>query len=353
VLLRTIDPEQKGKPISEFNEVELTAAKWGKGSSEALSYKSSHFRVVSNAPREQLIATAIQLEQIYTAYAKFLPPRVQSAEPTTVLLPQNFADYQGLLKDQGKTFLNWAYYDAEHNQVVCPSELQQIGDDWGKKFQANKKEMDHLQNELADLKQLFKGNVPANLLKQNRDQQDKIRQLNDQNRKTCEQQLQKVFQPLYHEAFHAYLNNQLYPPADYQVPRWLNEGLAQIFETATVEAGELSVDRLDKDRLARAQTLLRKSEMIPLANLLKSEPKQFLAVHNSDQQTTDRYYVTSWAMASYLMFHRKVLNTKAFDTYLKSLHRGDDPVDAFRVLIDQPLKDFEKDFEQTVSRWKP
>src|SRR6516225_9397706 len=46
-----------------------------------------------------------------------------------------------------------------------------------------------------------------------------------------------LFQTLYHEAFHAYLVNFVYPPEDGEAPRWLNEGLAQIFETAIVEAG--------------------------------------------------------------------------------------------------------------------
>ncbi len=352
-LLRTIDPAHKGSTAPEFDQVELTPAKWGKGSADGLSYKSNHFRIISNAPREQIAVTAIQLEQVYTAYARLLPPRVDKSEPTTVLLPQSFSDYQALMKDQHKVFLNWAYYDAEHNQIVCPSELQQLAQEWSKKFEANQKELDRLQEELVKLKQLFKGNVPANLLKDNRDQQDRVRQLNEQNRKTCEQQLQKLLQPLYHEAFHAYLNNQVFPTSDYDVPRWLNEGLAQLFETATLEAGELSFDRPDKDRLTLAQAQIRKGDFVSLASLLKADQKSFLAVHNSDKQASDRYYVASWALASYLTFNRKVLGTKALDAYLVSLHRGTDPADAFHELVGMPLKDFEKEFHQAVSRWKP
>ncbi len=190
-------------------------------------------------------------------------------------------------------------------------------------------------------------------MKDNRDQQDRVRQLNEQNRKTCEQQLQKLLQPLYHEAFHAYLNNQVFPTSDYDVPRWLNEGLAQLFETATLEAGELSFDRPDKDRLTLAQAQIRKGDFVSLASLLKADQKSFLAVHNSDKQASDRYYVASWALASYLTFNRKVLGTKALDAYLVSLHRGTDPADAFHELVGMPLKDFEKEFHQAVSRWKP
>ena len=41
------------------------------------------------------------------------------------------------------------------------------------------------------------------------------------------------------------------------MPRWLNEGLAQIFETAIIEAGELRVGHADAERLARVKEEIR------------------------------------------------------------------------------------------------
>jgi len=38
------------------------------------------------------------------------------------------------------------------------------------------------------------------------------------------------------------------------VPLWLDEGLAQIFETALVEAGELRVGHAERSRLATRST---------------------------------------------------------------------------------------------------
>src|SRR5205823_6595501 len=162
-----------------------------------------------------------------------------------------------------------------------------------------------------------------------------------------------LFRALYHEAFHAYLANFVYPPGEADVPRWLNEGLAQIFETAFVEAGELRVGHADKMRLAHAQADLARGRVVPILELLRSGPKQFVVRHASDQQTSDRYYLTSWAVAFYLTFDRRLLGTKAMDDYVHALHRGTDPIAAFRDLVGEAPEQFEKEFHQYLDQLRP
>src|SRR5262249_37524281 len=157
--------------------------------------------LVSNAREDVLCLTAVQLEQIHAAYRRLLPPRVESAQATTVLLPATPADYQAILKEQGRAFGNTASYDAGRNQNVCPPELQRLADEWAQAFQKNQQLLDKLRDQEADLKKLYKNKVPPDLLQRLRADQDKIKKTNDQNRKECEQVLQRVFQPLYHEAF--------------------------------------------------------------------------------------------------------------------------------------------------------
>ena len=160
----------------------------------------------------------------------------------------------------------------------------------------------------------------------------------------------QVFSYLYHEAFHAYLTNFVYPPDENEVPRWLNEGLAKIFETAFVEAGELRIGHADRNRLVAAIIALRMGSLAPLDELLKSGPKQFIVSHVSDRETSDRFYLTSWGVAFYLTFERRLLGTKEMDQYVRSLKKPDqDPVKAFEKLTGQPLKNFEKDFHQYLS----
>ena len=67
----------------------------------------------------------------------------------------------------------------------------------------------------------------------------------------------QMFAQLYHEAFHAYVENYVCPQEGATLPHWLNEGLAQIFEAGQVEADSLRIDAPDRKRLAQLQDDLR------------------------------------------------------------------------------------------------
>src|SRR5262249_35930285 len=139
-----------------------------------------------------------------------------------------------------------------------------------------------------------------------------------------------------------------------RVPTWLNEGLAQVFETALVEAGELRVGHVDRPRLARVKILLDKGDLVPVSELVRAGPRQFQVSHPSDPQPADRHYVSSWALAFYLLFDRKVLgNPKKLDQYVTALQRGTDPLEAFRELVGKPLGAFQKDFRDYCRRLQP
>ena len=73
-----------------------------------------------------------------------------------------------------------------------------------------------------------------------------------------------------------------------------------------------------------------KDELIPLTELIRSEAKHFFLAHATDQQTSDRYYLNSWALSFYLTFERKLLGTPQLDEYVRSLRRGSDPAAAVK-----------------------
>src|SRR5205814_1233933 len=142
---------------------------------------------------------------------------------------------------------------------------------------------------------------------------------------------------LYHETFHAYAGNFAYPPAAAggpgELPRWLNEGLAQIFETAVLEAGELRVGHADRDRLDRAQALLKEGGLLPLRDLLRAGKESFVALHADQKAAADRTYLAAWAVAFHLAFEKRVLGTAGFDAYVAAGNGGADPVAAFAGLV--------------------
>ena len=352
--LDALDPTGKGE-AQRMASLELKPITWGKDRKKAWRYESTHFVLESNAPEDVVRRAAVHLEQIFAAYARFLPPRQQAGEPTTILLAESQADYQALLQQQGRVMLNPAFYDTERNQIVCGTDLQRLGEQLEQARRDNQDLLKRARDSEADLVRLFKGReqIPPHLLRPIQEVRARVDAINRQNDEQFQAATRQLFRVLYHEAFHAYLANFVYPPTEADVPRWLNEGLAQIFETAFIEAGELRVGHADLGRLAHAQKALSRHDLVPLLELLRSKPGKFVVQHASEQQTSDRYYLTSWAVAFYLTFDRRLLGTRAMDEYVHGLHRGTDPVAAFERLVGQTPSRFEAEFQQYLSELRP
>src|SRR5262249_46323398 len=151
-----------------------------------------------------------------------------------------------------------AYFDPVMNQIVCATDLHELAD----QLDALRKKHRELQQELkrqeAALYKIYKTNPPEEAKQKLVQLQLKIKNADSENAKTFEKATQRLFQTLFHEAFHAYLAGYVYSPAENDVPCWLNEGLAQIFETAILEAGELRVGHADPERLKHVKDALRK-----------------------------------------------------------------------------------------------
>jgi hypothetical protein len=179
------------------------------------------------------------------------------------------------------------------------------------------------------------------------------------NEAAFERATRQLFQTLYHEAFHAYLGCFVYPPANGrddcpgELPRWLNEGMAQVFETAVFEAGELRLGLADRARLDRAQDALAKKEFPPLRDVLTAGPKVFVVTHAGQRPGADRAYVATWAVAAYLMFDRRALGSAELDEFASAVNCGRDPAPAFEKLVGQPAAEFEKGLHAWLRRLLP
>jgi hypothetical protein len=348
--LQSLDGGAKsGKGSEEM--FDLRPAPWVTGGGAALEYRSGHFRLLSNARPEVVKLAALELERVYAAYARCLPPRASGA-PTLIVLTGSLADYQELLRGRGLNLTNPAFYDADNNQVVCACDLQRLADDLEKARRHHAQLGAQLAQREAELKEAYRGPVPAEIRAPVEEARARLKAAEARNTEVFRRARERLFQRLYHEAFHAYLANFVYPPAETAVPRWLNEGLAQVFETAIVEAGELRVGHADPDRLASLRQALAQGALVPVPELLRAGPRPFQVAHGAQRQPSDRYYLTSWALTFYLTFRRQLLGPP-LDEYVRQLHRGTDPVEAFRGLVGESLPAFEKDYRHYLQHLRP
>jgi hypothetical protein len=358
-------------------QLELERIEWD-GRPVGWRYRSELFLLESDAPESIVRRAAGRLEQVYAAYARYLPPRGDTvragsvsdgfeknlsltppartptlASPTVIELFQSRTGYEARLKSLGRQFVNVACYDPATNRILCYSDLERLGADLDRVRREHQKLRGELDKQEKEFARLYRGSELNRMVAPLRDTRKKIDVADRQNEGVFDESTRRLFAVLSHEAFHAYLASVVYPPPAAGPPRWLNEGLAQIFETAVVEAGELRVGHADRDRLARAKELVRKKELVPLARLLRATPQDFLAAHAADRSATDVHYLTAWAIAYHLTFERRLLGTTFLERYFQALARDADPEVAFAELVGQPVSEYEAAVHRYLLRLQP
>jgi hypothetical protein len=351
--LQALDPTGKREAV-RMEHLRLRQVPWTEGGNgPGLAYTSTYFVLTSNAREDIVRRAAVRLEQIYDAYRRYLPPHDKAAKPTTIVLIGSMAEYRAYLARQGRTFLNPAFYEVGRNRIVCACDLEHLGEELERARKHHADMLEQLKKQEQDVRRQNNGRLPDGVRDQLQATRAKIRKANAHNAQLFQKATRRLFETLYHEAFHAYLGAFVYPPGKAEVPRWLNEGLAQIFETAVVEAGELRVGYADPNRLARLRGADRKGEWLPLPELLRSGPKQFLVAHASDQELSSRHYLFSWALTYYLTFDRHLLGTPALDRYVHDLTHGADPVKGFRKLVGESPAELEPKWRAYMLALRP
>src|SRR5262249_29249499 len=147
--------------------------------------------------------TAVRLDQIYAAYARFLPPRGEGRQPTTVLLFRSGEEYAAWLKSKGHNFVNLAYYNPSTNRIVCGSDLVQLGEDYDRVRQQHQQLRKELDRQESALLKLYKGSKDmARHIQPIRDMKNRVNLADKKNHAKFDDATKQLFPVLYHEAFH-------------------------------------------------------------------------------------------------------------------------------------------------------
>ncbi len=329
--------------------ITLKPAKWIVGSEQAHLYQGQYFELLSTAPVPLMKLVVVRLEAIFQAYLSTLGKRTQPTKPVRIVLFGSQADYRAFQQSKGITLLSPAIYDARTMEIMVGTDLP----DQFAQLQTLKKSHTQKLTELTEQRKKiarhYGGQMPTILAKQLDQLHQQLQSVDGENESAFAKAQEQFLALLYHEAFHAYLDQWVFPADRYSVPRWLNEGLAQLFENAFVEIEELRVGRIDDKRLVAIQDAVRAGRFMTIRELIQSPLQQFLVRHSSDQFEADRHYQASWALAHYLAMELKLLSTPALATYVTGSSETNQ-VPRFEALVGMPITECEDRWRQYLLR---
>jgi hypothetical protein len=336
-------------------------------------YKGDWFELLSTTDDEASRKCVVRIEQIFRAYRLLLPPNVEGGHKLQVQLFGSLTEYRTRLRDIGLSINHPACYSPREHLILAGSELTAFEERLAQTRAENdalRKNYTRLDGEFAkELNRLSRelkegGFSPDEIASEMRLRRSgwktemegtlsKISEVDRRNAARFRDVTEQMFARLNHEAFHAYLDLFVYPHDEHHVPRWLNEGLAQVFENAQLEGDSLRIDAPDRERL---RALQGDSDWLPLAKLLTSGDQAFLSndyAAGHGGASVRRTYLYSWALAHYLAFHEDQLAGPALDEYVAPQIAPSDPIARFESLVGMPLSQFEQRFRQTMLGLKP
>jgi hypothetical protein len=342
----------KSREEEAAKRLPLKQTNWLSGTEPSWQYEGRYFHLHSNAREDLVRLVCVRLDEIFAAYVNTLPKRQDAAKPTRIILFHSLAEFQEWQQKHGVQFLNPAVYDQNHNEIIVGSDVERLTKELSDLNKKHEGELRAIEEQRQKLFKHFQGQPPAAQLRQLQQLARGLHGINQENEVALANLQAGFFATLYHEAFHAYLDNWVYPSLTYFVPRWLGEGLAQLYENAFVEIGQLRVGRINEKRLQEIQDEVRRGRFISLREILISPPQQFFVRHTLDAFESDRQYAAAWALAHYLTFGLKLLETERFTDYVTKVPNRDE-VKAFETLTGQTVDEFVINWHNYLLRLRP
>jgi len=359
-----LDPGGEGER-QRMESLELTRIDWLGKSLAGRQYTSERFTIVSGASEELSRRAAVRLELLHAALVRYFPPRAGEVAPVRIEVAVRADDYAALLPQTLRALANPALYLPGERRIVCGSDLERLDGRLAEIKSKHQEERKRLDQYEAGVKQLYRQSrveLERHLLVVAQERQ-RLREADRRNETAFDSATQRFFALLYHEVFHAYIGPNVYPPADAEsiragkesgpLPRYLEEGLAQIFETAILEVGELHIDHADESRLTAIQDFVRKPASRPqLAAMLRAGPQDYLSGHD-ERGRADRKYLSAWGLTFFLFHEKQALHGPEFGAYLRSVNTGGDPIKAFETWLGKDVAGIEAEWWDYLMRLTP
>jgi len=351
---------------------------------EAWRYAGRWFDMRSTADPSLTRKAVVLLEQVFAALEALVPlPAIPGDGPAPLLvtLCGTAAEYRGVQETLGiETAVDGL---AEHPALYVPARFQLVaGSDLPAIIEQEQTAADSLtltEREIIDRDHSFEADVrrlAADLEKQGmpagrraevvqlarsrwqRERDEMITQVVAARRDNAANvaDARRAFAArLTHEAWHAYADRRLWGTSRRPLPLWLDEGLAQVFETAPLEAGELRLDAPDPVRLKALQELLAGPDAPPLMDLLRAGQNQFLVGHAGGRKASQQSYLMAWGLAFHLAVLEPVLTPASLAAISERVPGGEEPSreTQFERLVGMPIAEFETAWRRRMLALRP
>ncbi len=324
-----------------------------------LLYDGQWFQLESSADDESTRRCVARIEQMFAGFQQLVPPRVKPQGRLQIVLFGSMDEFRGQLRRWKLEIENPAFFSPAQNLIVAGGDLSRFGDQLARIRHDHEKllrQFDKLNSEFQQrLATISREMVEGGFLRQEikaelalrrtrwREQQARLRrdiqEANRRNDTAFAEVTNRMLKRLYHEGFHAYLENFVFPHREFHVDRWLNEGLAQIFENARFDVEVLRLDAPDPVMLAKLQQDLASPSRLRLVQLLTASDSSFLARHAGDN--TDRRYLYAWGVVYFLAFERGLLDGDALTNYVVPQSEAGADLARFEDFVGEPFEDFE------------
>ena len=157
---------------------------------------------------------------------------------------------------------------------------------------------------------------------------------------------------LQHEAFHQFAHSAV----SQDLPPWLNEGLATVFEEGIFLGRSFKLGQVPPRRVRQLEEDLRQRRLIPFRRLMTMSLDEW-SIALSDQSTRGAtQYNQAWAMCHFLIFAERDGDTiyrRRFLDLLARIHRGEDGMAAFTAAFSDNLDGFQKRFVEWARALEP
>jgi len=157
--------------------------------------------------------------------------------------------------------------------------------------------------------------------------------LEDQGRESLRRTLQ-------HEAFHQFAFNAISP----DLPIWLNEGMAQVFEEGLWAGDTFMLGQVAPRRLRQLKADIDANRLTDFQKFMSVTPEDWSKQLYADASRGATNYGQAWAMVHFLVNGENGAFRKRLIDMLKRIHSGNDPDTAFEAAFSSNYDGFRRHF---------